>query len=165
MNDLDFDKIYKILEDSFEPFLHRGYKRQKQLLNNDKYHIISYKENNEILGFLSYWQLDKNLLFVEHFAVCPKMRGSGIGTKIFNDFLKLEGDKFLEVEPPHTQIDKKRIKLYESFGFIFHQNLYYQPPYNIGDDKTRLHIMCSKKLDDENFNNLVKILYKTVYNV
>ena len=164
MKSIDFDNIYNILENSFEPFLHRGYERQKMLLNNENYNIISYEENGEVLGFLSYWKIEPNLLFVEHFAVNPKKRGSGIGKKIFNDFLKLNGDKILEVEPPHTEIDKKRIKLYEDFGLIFHQNEYYQPPYNTGDEKTRLHIMCSKNLSDDDFNNITKNIYNLVYN-
>ncbi len=156
---MNFDEIYKILENSFEPFLHRGYERQKKLLNHEKYNVITYEENGKILGFLSYWYLDENTLFVEHFAVNPEKRGSGIGKSLFNDFLKLDGDKILEVEPPHTEIDKKRIKLYENFGLIFHENEYYQPIYNEGDSKTRLHIMSTKKLNEQEFNNLTKKIH------
>lgn len=165
MKNIDFDSIYEILEISFEPFLHRGYERQKQLLNKEDYNLIVHKEDGKILGFLSYYNIEPNLLFVEHFAVSPQARGGGIGSKIFNEFLKLEGDKVLEVEPPHTEIDKKRIKLYESFGLIFHDEEYYQPPYNKGDDKTRLHIMCSKTLDKNTFDNIVNKIYKKVYDL
>lgn len=161
----DFNKIYEILEQSFEPILHRGYERQKKLLEKENYKIITHTENNEILGFLSYWELDNNLYFVEHFAVNPAKRGGGIGKKIFNEFLKLDGEKFLEVEPPHTEIDKKRIKLYESLGLIFHEDEYYQPPYNENDEKTRLHIMATSKLEKEKFNDIVKKIYKQVYNM
>lgn len=156
---MNFDEIYKILETSFEPFLHRGYERQKKLLNHKKYNLITYEENNKILGFLSYWQLDKNTLFVEHFAVNPEKRGGGIGKRLFNEFLKLDGDKILEVEPPHTEIDKKRIKFYESFGLIFQENEYYQPIYNEGDSKTRLHIMSTKKLSEQEFSTLTKKIH------
>ena len=156
---MNFDEIYKILENSFEPFLHRGYERQKKLLYHEKYNVITYEENGKILGFLSYWYLDENTLFVEHFAVNPEKRGSGIGKSLFNDFLKLDGDKILEVEPPHTEIDKKRIKLYENFGLIFHENEYYQPIYNEGDSKTRLHIMSTKKLNEQEFNNITKKIH------
>ncbi len=52
MKKVNFDNIYKILESSFEPFLHRGYERQKKLLDNEKYNIITYEENDEILGLL-----------------------------------------------------------------------------------------------------------------
>lgn len=165
MKNLDFDKVYKILQQSFEPFLHRGYERQKKLLNNENYNIITHEENKEILGFLSYWKIEDNLYFVEHFAVNPEKRGGGIGKKIFNQFLKLDGKKFLEVEPPHTDIDKKRIKLYESLGLNFHKNEYYQPPYNKGDEKTKLHIMCTEVLEENEFNKIVDKLYKLVYNV
>ncbi|MBS5793491.1 MAG: GNAT family N-acetyltransferase [Lachnospirales bacterium] len=165
MENINFDAIYKILESSFEPFLHRGYERQKNLLNNANYNIITYEENKEILGFLSYWELDKNILFVEHFAVSSERRGSGIGKKIFNDFLNLDGDKFLEVEPPHTEIDKKRIKLYESFGFIFNNNEYYQSVYNKGDSKTRLHLMSSKKIDEKTFNDIAEKIHNIEKNL
>ena len=156
---MNFDEIYKILENSFEPFLHRGYERQKKLLNHEKYNVITYEENGKILGFLSYWYLDENTLFVEHFAVNPEKRGSEMGKSLFNDFLKLVGDKILVVEQPHTEIDKKRIKLYENFGLIFHENEYYQPIYNEGDSKTRLHIMSTKKLNEQEFNNLTKKIH------
>ena len=161
----EFEEIYKILEQSFEPFLHRGYKRQKELLKNEKYNIIKYEEDGELIGFLTYWEINKNLYFVEHFAVNPQKRGGGIGKKIFNEFLKLDGDKILEVEPPHTENDKRRIKLYESLGLIFHEDEYYQPPYNLNDEKTRLHIMCSKKLDEKDFDKFIRDIYKNVYNV
>ncbi|WP_317368764.1 GNAT family N-acetyltransferase [uncultured Tyzzerella sp.] len=165
MKNINFDTIYSILESSFEPFLHRGYERQKNLLHKDNYNIITYEENNEILGFLSYWELDKNMLFVEHFAVNPKKRGSGIGKKIFNDFLSLEGDKFLEVEPPHTEIDKKRIDLYKSFGFVFNENEYYQSVYNKGDSKTRLHIMSSREIDEKTFNTVATKIHSLENNI
>ena len=164
MKNLNFDSIYNILEKSFEPFLHRGYENQKILLENDRYNLITYSENNEILGFLTYWKIEENILFVEHFAVDERARGKGIGSKIFNDFLKLEGHKILEVEPPHTEIDKKRIKFYESFDFIFDEREYYQPPYKKGDNKTRLNIMSSKKLDENEFNTIIGKIYKYVYN-
>lgn len=165
MEKIKFDKIYEILEQSFEPILHRGYERQKQLLNNEKYNIITHEEDGDIIGFLTYWEINKDLYFVEHFAVNPEKRGGGIGKKIFNEFLKLNGKKILEVEPPHTEDDKRRIKLYESLGLIFHEDEYYQPPYNLNDEKTRLHIMCSQKLDEIQLDNFIREIYKNVYNV
>lgn len=162
MKNINFDKMYNILDEAFEPFLHRGYERQKALLENKNYNIIYHKENDDLIGFITYWDLD-NIIFAEHFAVDKNKRGSGIGKKIFNDFLNLDKIKILEVEPPHTEIDKKRIKLYESFGFIFNPNEYYQPPYNKGDEKTRLHIMSSQNLSDEQFNEYVKKIHSTVY--
>lgn len=165
MNDINFDEVYEILKNCFEPVLYRKYEKQKELLKNCRYNIMTYKKDNKIVGFLSYWAIDKDIFFVEHFAVDKNYQGQGIGKSLFNDFLKLKGDKCLEVEPPHTEIDKKRIKLYESFGLVFHENLYYQPPYNKGDNKTKLHIMCSKKLNNSSFNNLVEKIYNIVYKV
>ena len=165
MKNLKFDEIYNILEQSFEPYLHRGYEKQKKLLNNENYNIITEEKDGKILGFLSYWKIENNVFFVEHFAVNPEMRGNGIGKKIFRNFLKLDGEKILEVEPPHTDIDKKRIKLYEDFGLIFHKNEYYQPPYNKGDKKTKLHIMCTSLLKEKEFNDIIYKIHKLVYNV
>lgn len=165
MNELEFKQIYNLLEKSFEPNLYREFDKQKKLLDIHNYNIITYKENDKIIGFLSYWEIDDDTYFVEHFAVSPEKRGAGIGKKIFNQFLKLDGKKILEVEPPHTIIDEKRIKLYESFGLIFHQNEYYQPPYKKNDLKTKLHIMCTEKLDEKSFDKYVQKIYSNVYNV
>lgn len=164
MENADFIQIYNILQASFEPCLYRSFDAQKKLLLNDKYKIITYKENSNIYGFLSYWEIDENVLFVEHFAVDKAMRGRGIGSLLFKDFLKLPGIKILEVEPPHTDIDKKRINLYKSFGLKFIDKEYYQPPYNKGDDKVKLFLMCSQTLQDDLFNDLVQKIHKTVYN-
>lgn len=165
MKNIDFDAVYEILKSSFEPFLHRGYERQKKLLNLDRYKMITYEKDEKIIGFLSYWQLDENTLFVEHFAVSAESRGEGIGKKIFSDFLKLDGTKILEVEPPHTDIDKKRIKLYESFGFVFNEDEYYQPIYNEGDDITKLHIMSSRKLSEDEFKDIAQKIHKLDENI
>ena len=71
----------------------------------------------------------------------------------------------MEVEPPHTEIDKKRIKLYESFGFIFNNNEYYQSVYNKGDSKTRLHLMSSKKIDEKTFNDIAEKIHNIEKNL
>lgn len=165
MKNIDFETIYKILTMSFDPSLHRGYERQKSLLKDKNYNLITHKENNNIIGFISYWNINNDLIFIEHFAVDPEKRGFGVGKSLLNKVLEIPGNKVLEVEPPHTEIDKKRIKLYESFNFIFNENEYYQPPYNKGDKKTKLHIMSSFNLDNESFENIVKKIYSIVYKI
>lgn len=163
MDDKVFNQIYNILEESFKPYLHRGYKNQKLLLANEKYNIITHIEKEEVLGFLSYFEIEKNLIFIEHFAVKEDCRGRGIGKKIFNKIMNKSGIKILEVEPPINKINNERIKLYENFGFILNKTEYYQPPYNQGDSKTQLNIMSTKKLDQPDFEKITEKIYSIVY--
>ncbi len=159
-----FDDIYNILEESFPKTLYRNYDKQKDLLKNKDYHILKHIKDDKLLGFLSYWKLDKDIYFIEHLAVSKSSRKNGIGSDLIKQFLNMSGLKVLEVEPPHTEIDKKRITLYENFGFIFSNNEYYQPPYNDGDTKTKLHIMSTETLTNQRFNYVVGKIYQKVYN-
>lgn len=161
MDNSDFNQIFEILKASFDKNLYRTYDKQKKLLDNPKYNIMPYKKDKDIIAFLSYWTLEDNLLFLEHFAVAKSYRGQGIGKELFNKFLKLDGTKVLEVEPPIHDIDKKRIKWYESFDFIFHENEYYVP--SVSGKNIKLNIMCNIYLDDILFEHIVKKIYKEAY--
>lgn len=159
---MDFNLIWNILDNSFPKELHRNYENQKKLLNNENYHINTYEKDLKCLGFLSYWNFD-DFLYIEHFAVDESSRGKGIGKKLLKDFMLKPGLKVLEVEPPDTEIDKKRIKFYEEFGFYLNKQVYYQPPYNEGDEMTKLFIMSTEILGDNRFKKVVKKLYEDIY--
>lgn len=159
---MNFEQIYEILTLSFEPSFHRGYECQKALLDNPNYKIAVKEENNKTLGFLSYWEFN-DFIFIEHFATNPNIRGKGIGGQLLDEILSIDKLKVLEVEPPHTDIDKRRIKYYERHGLILNDYEYYQPPYKEEYHDERLFIMSSEILNRESFLNVVKKIYSDVY--
>ena len=165
LENINFNEIYDILKKSFESKFFRSFERQKNLLKNKDYFLITYKNNKKIIGFLSYWNLTNNIFYVEHLATLPEHRNLGIGKILFNQFLSLNGTKVLEVEPPHTEIDKRRIAFYEKLGLVLNDYEYYQPEYNSGDGETKLFLMSSKKLNQNEFNNIKNLLKNKVYKI
>lgn len=164
----DFDKIYKIMEDSFPVDERRTYDEQKALLSNPSYYI--YVEESDdlqgIQGFMAVWQFDE-VAFIEHFAVDVRFRNSGIGSRMLQYIRKIiSGRICLEVELPHNDIAKNRISFYERNGFTYNNYQYVQPSISIGRNPIPLRIMTTDGgLNSEEFNEIKNLLYDKVYNV
>lgn len=88
MNERKFDKIFALMEESFPESERRTYAGQKVLLADPHYRLIAETDNNnEIIAFLAAWEFPL-FRFVEHIAVDPIMRGSGIGGKMLAAFIE-----------------------------------------------------------------------------
>ncbi len=168
LNPYDFDKIYKIMENSFPSDEHRPYEEQKELLNNANYCIYLAKSegSEEIQGFMAVWQFE-TLAFIEHFAVDEKYRNAGLGSAMLQDIRDLvKGRICLEVELPYTDMAKKRIGFYERNGFTYNEYQYIQPSISKGRNPIPLRIMTTEgDLNIEEFNVVKETLYKEVYKV
>ena len=127
MNISKFDEVFKIMKMSFPESEIRTYEGQKNLLNNPKYRlIIKEGQDGQVLAFMAVWELN-NFNFIEHLAVHPKSRGTGIGTKIINGYLN--GSKkpvVLEIEVPNNKYENtvRRKNFYEKLGFKLNNNIY-----------------------------------------
>lgn len=165
---MNFDEIFKIMDESFPNNEMRTYEGQKNLLNNDKYHVsVENNNNGALVGFLAYWIL-KSCVFFEHLAVSKNFRGKGIGTKIIKNNLKnLKDIKkfiFLEVEPPDSEISKKRINFYKRLGFNLNKFYYEQPPLRKTEKSQHLLIMSYPTLiDEKTFIDYKREIYDNIY--
>lgn len=161
---MDFEAVYKILDQSFDPSLHRSYDRQKKLTDNPLFNIVTKEKEGKTLGFITYWDFD-SFIYAEHLAVDEALRGNGLGAELVKEVLNLGKPLILEVEPPETEIDKRRVKFYERLGLIFHNYEYYQPPYDKKFDFEKLFVMASKELNKEEFLKAVDKIFKNVYEI
>lgn len=155
----DFDAIYKIMEESFPEDERRPYDEQKALLLDSRYSISG--ENG---GFIATWEFD-DFIFIEHFAVDKNMRNSGLGSRMLKEFLETSKKPVcLEVEPPDTEMAKRRIGFYERNGFFLNEYDYFQPPISKGKKIVPLMIMTSgEKVTKEAFERIRDTLYKEIY--
>lgn len=159
---MNFDKIYEILQQSFHPAFYRDYEAQKAIIENPLYKIKTADADKETIGFISYWDLG-DFIYIEHFAVSPSQRGKGTGGRLLSELLKTDKTVVLEVEPPKTDTDKRRIKFYEGYGLCFNGFDYLQPPYREGFADEKLFIMSSRPLNYGEFISVVSAIYKNVY--
>lgn len=161
----DFDKVYKIMEKSFPTDEYRPFDEQKALFEKDEYKVYIREDNGEIQGFIALWEF-ASLVYIEHFAVSPSCRNSGIGSDILREITSSAKKLVcLEVEPPNEDISIRRIGFYERNGFYLCNHHYMQPSISEGRRPVPLRIMTyGKKIGRLRFNDIKYILYTNVYN-
>ncbi|BFT70849.1 GNAT family N-acetyltransferase [Paenibacillus sp. P36] len=166
MQDSQFDQIYAIMEASFPEIERRTYAGAKELLSDPNYRLITEIESNKIIAFLAVWEFPM-FRFVEHIAVDPGVRGSGLGGKLMKAYM---GESLkpilLEVEPPVTDLAERRVGFYTRLGFHLNDFDYMQPPLQIGMPDLALKMMSyPQTLTEATFSVFKDILYTKVYKV
>lgn len=122
-------------------------------------------EKDDFLGFYSSWNLP-GVLYIEHFAIDPEYRSTGIGSAIITDVVAVAEPRsvVVEVELPGSSPEAdRRISFYERNGFTAIGDLqYFQPPYRQGLDMVEMMLMTSQPLPD--VKAFVIMLHTLVYN-
>lgn len=164
---MNFDEVYKIMDEAFPDSEMRTYNDQRELLKNEKYHIYEeHDEKGNLVGFLAYWKLD-NCTFFEHLAVSSKLRGKGLGKNIILKNIKnVKLPIFFEVELPTTVNAKRRIAFYERLGCHLNNFYYEQPPLRKNEKVQQLLIMSyPNPISDKAFAKYKKEIYTNVYKI
>ncbi|MBP1629162.1 MAG: family acetyltransferase [Bacteroidetes bacterium] len=141
-----------------------------ELLSSKKeifeFYTLVQKSSNNPVGILSLWNFE-SFCYIEHFAIEKSLRGKSLGSKALKQLMqKIDKPIVLEVEPPTTFDAAKRIEFYTKFGFRIIDKEYIQPPYSKDKSSLKMKIMTNNNLIEKeiSFENIVKILYKEVYN-
>ncbi len=164
----EFDQVFSMMERSFPAEEYRSYKEQKELLERPEYgiYVLHGDENTQILTFLAMWRFS-DLMFLEHFASAPEVRGRGIGSAALQEAVgRFPGQFCLEVELPETETARRRIAFYERNGFYLNDAPYFQPPISKGKRGIPLMIMTSgERVGQERFAEIRNRLYREVYQI
>lgn len=104
-----------------------------------------YLPHGQYAGFLTLWKFDK-FDYVEHFAVLPSLRGSGIGAHALRQLTqRTPRPLVVEVERPGdgNPMAARRIEFYKRVGFHILDYDYIQPPYGPGLPSVPLLLMST----------------------
>lgn len=159
----DFAQIFAIMEQSFPEDERRPFEEQLALFSEPRYSLYALGEE-KIKAFIAAWEFE-DFIFIEHFAVDKDFRNSGIGSLVLKEFLSMQSKRVcLEVEPPETEIAKRRIDFYIRNGFFLNEYDYFQPPISKGKKEIPLMIMTSEDCTQEGeFFCIRSTLYTEVY--
>ncbi|MBQ9254832.1 MAG: GNAT family N-acetyltransferase [Bacteroidales bacterium] len=164
----DFSLAKNLYENAFPENERRSLSSLDNLVENSPYfHFLPIHENNSFAGFATVWNFSQ-FIYIEHFAILPKLRNMGIGSR----FLKNLQDKYqkaivLEVELPDNDIAKNRVSFYQRLGFKLLPDFYMQPAYSKEKESIEMKVMLYSKENSQtpSFQTIKDILYKQVYNV
>lgn len=159
----DFDAVFEIMEGSFPPDERRPYEEQKALLSEGGFGIYV-ERDAAIKGFLAVWRFC-DFGYIEHFAVDPRFRNGGIGSRMLQEAVALLGGSVcLEVEPPLNELAHRRIEFYRRNGFVLNDYSYVQPPISKGKSAIPLAIMThGHAIARDVFIHYRDVLYHRVY--
>ena len=166
LSTIDFDEIFKILEDSFPLDEFRTKEEQLSLFSDSHYSVLGVCRDGKIVSIAAIWDF-KDFLFVEHLATLREYRNCGIGKTVLSEIIK-NAKKLvcLEVEPPIDELSCRRVEFYQRCGMHFNSYPYIQPSISKGRSPVPLFIMTSNHTIDElEFNHIKNLLYKNVYKI
>ena len=159
----DFDKIFCEMEKNFDKAERRDYVDALATLDNPHYSILLICENGNTLGFITLWDIGE-FTFAEHFVIFEEYRNSGYGARALSLLCKRYTNIVLEVEPPITDMKKRRIAFYERAGFVKNEREYIQPSYREGEAGVPLIIMSYPTLLSD-FDSAIPKIYNIVYGI
>ena len=136
-----FAEFWDIYSTSFPINERRVSNQQTDVFEKQEYQVDTYLSNNHVIGFIAFWTT-KDFIFIEHLAIAPEVRSKGLGSAILKPFIEREPiPVILEIEPPINDLTRRRLKFYESLGFIQNDHLHFQPPYHTSDQPLHLVIL------------------------
>ncbi len=131
--------------------------------NRFQFHYLA--DGNDLAGFISVWQFT-GYIYVEHFAVFPHLRSSGIGSWAINHLAEIyKSPVILEVERPVSEQAKRRLDFYSKNGFQVIKSDYIQPSYGPGKKPVPALLLANTNLNPDQVQPIVKELYSAVYGI
>ncbi len=128
---------------------------------------VIFNDKGDRVGLITTWNFGK-ILYVEHFAIEPDLRGLGYGKATIANLTELSKQPIiLEVEMPETSEQaKRRVHFYESLGLCGWQTPYMQPAYSEGKNPLPMMLMA-KGIDEtiEGAGIIIALLHRQVYGI
>lgn len=149
------EKLYTLIDNLYAsafPYHEKREERAKHAaLANPAYHLEAWQFDNTFVGFIGYWMF-KHYAYIEHLAIEPSVRSRGFGKQILERFLATHPQTVLEIDPLTTDIAHRRLRFYQSLGFIQNDFAHHHPSYHAEMSDHKLIVLSSKQaLSDEQY--------------
>lgn len=163
----EFDEFYQVILNNFPSIEIKPYDFMKQTFIDGDYRVFVLKDNNKIIGILSYFDSEE-FVFADYFAIDGNNKGQGLGSKMLQRFIKNAGKQvILEVEHLLDEQSKKRVFFYQRNGFILNDQYdYFVPPVRSLKQPLYFHLMSYPRgIDKSEFNKYYPLILKLVYRI
>ncbi len=161
----EFKELYALYEEAFPPIERRKLEiLQKMIPEDNGMTFCAIMLDGKAIGLFILWDMI-DFIYVEHFAIFSKIRGTSLGTQFLADFLEKNKTRTIvgEIEHPTTDIARRRKEFYERYDFRVIDENYMQPTYSEDDDGFPLLLVANKKMSEEEIISCKQNLIKKVY--
>lgn len=137
-----FARAFSLYERSFPLHEQRLLRDQQAVLRHPEYHFFTIEEGGRFCGLLLCWETG-NFVYVEHFAICEDLRGTGLGSRALHLLLQTPRTVILEIDPPEDEVSRRRKGFYLRAGFCENPYPHAHPPYRHGFEPHRLVLLSA----------------------
>lgn len=165
MRKTDFSSAYQILEESFPPFEYLAFDQEYGRLTCPNFRVYLHQEPGQPPnGLIAAWDF-ADFRYIEHFAVRPAARGSGLGSRMLAEYVRLDARPiYLEVEAPDNDLALRRVQFYQRAGFHLNPYQYQQPALRAAQPGLLLCVMTyPAPLDEATYLQYQRTLFASVY--
>lgn len=135
-----FNDAMFLYEASFPKEERRDIEEQNRVLKNESYFFDLILDGDTFCGIALYWEF-RELIFLEHFAIMPKMRCMGLGSKVLDLLKEKNKTVMLEIEPPVDELTERRYGFYKRCGFVMNPYHHIQAKFRADDEDLVLKIL------------------------
>ncbi|HIV85993.1 MAG TPA: GNAT family N-acetyltransferase [Candidatus Monoglobus merdigallinarum] len=135
-----FDEAYALYKASFPECERRSSESFLKTFEDERFRPYLILSGGEFAGVFFCWDFG-GLEYLEHFAVDPGLRGSGIGAEALKNFAAVCKCLMLEIEAPYDELSLRRKRFYERCGFTENPYVHNPPPYIKGRPQPELMVM------------------------
>lgn len=162
------EQALRLLETSFPEAERRETPEQHALMKAGALSAwAALDDTGGLAALMTLWPLE-GALFLEHFAVDPRLRGAGLGGRML-EALKAHSDTrlVLEAEPPISDWARRRLDFYARHGLTAEADFpYFQPPYRAGGENVPLYLLaCPAFSSREELERTAREIHRTVYQI
>ncbi len=164
LNKSMFDEVYKILKDSFPPDELRSKQGQLALLERTDYKLFGTFLQSKLIAVMAVYELD-GFVFLEHFAVSKKARGTGVGSVMLRELRQAYNCPIcFEVELPTDEETARRIEFYRHRGFYLNGFHYIMPALEADKNPIPMLLMRNRApMQKSEFLQYKEKIYRDVY--
>ena len=159
-----WENVWQLYTSSFPQHERRSINSHRRACENPDFHTCIACEEGNLLALLFYWK-HLDMIYLEHLAVNPLLRGNNIGTSLLQNFINQNPQCkiILEIDPPIDEISKNRLHFYERIGFKLTDYPYTHPSYAINGKVHPLRILSyPEAIAQPAFNQFVNYMKNTV---
>ncbi|MBQ4279920.1 MAG: GNAT family N-acetyltransferase [Rikenellaceae bacterium] len=126
-----WERAWELYEASFPPYERRDLASHVEAMGDPHFRCLVVFDADVFVGILFYWRWP-GLLYVEHLAIDPSLRGKNYGSVVLQQLIDDAGDDLimLEIEPPVDGMSQRRLRFYERLGFVMNDYSYLHPSYS-----------------------------------
>lgn len=137
----------------------------KKLTDDGRFGFHYLIAGKDLAGFITIWQFT-GFIYVEHFAIFPHLRSSGIGSRAIRMVTEnYNTPVVLEIERPDTPQAVRRLDFYSKNGFQVIKSDYVQPSYGPGKMPVPALLLGNTGLHPDQVQQIVSKLYSAVYGI